>query len=156
MRILVGFSIEEYPNVGTFSSLGDCTYIRYDRDYLMKNIGDYDVFVPHLFEEVDSEIIERGRELKVLATPSTGRDHIDMDALSQHGIHFISLNDDRSFINEITSTAEMNWLLVLACMRNIRELIDRVQIDRSWVNTDIRGYELVNKKLGVVGYGRLG
>ena len=50
----------------------------------------------------------------------------------------------------------MNWLLILSCVRNIRKLIDRVKVEKSWVNTDIRGYELNNKGLGIVGYGRLG
>lgn len=156
MKVLVGFSDQEYPNVGKFDAVGDCTFIRYDRDYLLENIDKYDIFVPHLFEEVDAEVITRATNLKILATPSTGKDHIDTDALAAYGIHFISLNDDRSFINEITSTAEMNWLLILACMRNLRDLLDRVQVDKSWVNTDIRGFELNNKTLGVIGYGRLG
>jgi D-3-phosphoglycerate dehydrogenase len=156
MKVLVGFSQEEYPNVTKFDSVGECTFIRYDREYLLENISRYDIFVPHLFEEVDAEVISRAGNLKILATPSTGRDHIDTDALESAGIHFISLNDVRSFINEITSTAEMNWLLILSCMRNLRHLMDRVQVDKSWVNTDIRGYELNNKVLGVIGYGRLG
>lgn len=156
MRVLVGFSDMEYSNVEKLATLGDCRFIRYDRDYLLRNIHKYDIFVPHLFEEVDAEIITRATNLKVLATPSTGKDHIDTDALKECGIHFISLNDDRSFINEITSTAEMNWLLILACMRNLRDLLDRVQSHKSWVNTDIRGFEMNNKTLGIIGYGRLG
>lgn len=156
MKVLVGFSEEEYPNVKNFNVLGECTFVRYDHKYLLDNIGRYEIFIPHLFEEIDSTVISRATRLKILATPSTGRDHIDHEAVISAGIHFISLNDDRSFINEITGTAEMNWLLVLSCMRNLRDLIDRVQIDKSWVNTDIRGFELNNKILGVIGYGRLG
>lgn len=156
MKVLVGFSDKEYPNVASLTAIGECTFIRYDRNYLLKNIHKYDVFVPHLFEEVDAEVLKRAANLRVLATPSTGKDHIDTNTLSACGIHFISLNDDQSFINEITSTAEMNWLLTLACMRNLRDLLDRVQVDKSWVNTDIRGFEMNNKTLGVIGYGRLG
>ena len=156
MKLLVGFSEEEYPNVKKFNVVGDCTFIRYDRDYLLKNIDKFDMFVPHLFEEVDAEVISKAKNLKILATPSTGRDHIDIESIEKAGIHFISLNDDRSFINEITSTAEMNWLLILSCMPNLRYLMERVQIDKSWINTDIRGFELNNKTLGVIGYGRLG
>ena len=156
MKILVGFSEVEYPNVKKFHALGQCTFIRYDRRYLLENIRNYEILVPHLFEKVNAEVISRGRNLKIVATPSTGSDHIDHEALEASKIHFISLNDDLTFINEITSTAEMNWLLILSCMRNFRGLIDRVQVDKSWVNTDIRGSELANKVLGIIGYGRLG
>jgi len=155
-KILVGFSEKDYPNVLTFSRLGNCTFKKYNRNYLVSNISKFDIFVPHLFEKIDRELIELSKSLKIIATPSTGSDHIDIEYLKKKNIKFISLNDDKEFINLITSTAEMNWLLILACVRNLRLLIDRVQVDKSWLNTDIRGYELNNKKLGIIGYGRLG
>ena len=156
MKLLIGFSEEEYPNVSNFSYLGECTFVRYTREYLIRNIGEYDILIPHLFEKIDSEILSLATNLKIIATPTTGKDHIDLDSLYSLGVDFISLNDDRSFINEITSTAEMNWLLVLSCVRNIRRLISRVTLEKSWINTDIRGYELNGKVLGIIGYGRLG
>jgi D-3-phosphoglycerate dehydrogenase / 2-oxoglutarate reductase len=156
MKVLVGFSEKEYPNVKKFNEIGNCTFVRYDREYLLENIGKYDILIPHLFEKIDLEVMSCANKLKILATPSTGKDHIDLEAVESFNIHFISLNDNRSFINEITSTAEMNWLLILSCMRSLRDLMDRVKIGKSWVNTDIRGYELNNKVLGIIGYGRLG
>ena len=156
MKLLIGFSKEEYPNVKLFENLGICDFLRYDREYLLNYINQYDVLVPHLFEEIDANILAKATNLKILATPSTGKDHINIDALEAAGIQLISLNDDRSFIDEIRSTAEMNWLLILSCMRNLRHLLDRVQIEKSWVNTDIRGFELNSKTLGIIGYGRLG
>ena len=155
-KILVGFSENSYPNVLRFSEIGDCTFLKYDRNYLISNIKNFDIFIPHLFEKIDRELIDLSNSLKILATPSTGSDHIDIEYLEKKKIKFISLNQDRNFINNISSTAEMTWLLILACMRNFRSLIDRVQSDKSWLNTDIRGYETNNKKLGIIGYGRLG
>lgn len=156
MKLLIGFSEKEYPNVKMFENLGDCDFSRYDRDYLLNNIEQYDILVPHLFLEIDNDVIAAAKNLKIVATPSTGKDHIDINALEKEGIHLISLNDDQSFIGEITSTAEMSWLLILSCMRNLRHLIERVQLEKSWSNTDIRGFELNNKTLGIIGYGRLG
>ena len=155
-KVLVGFSEKDYPNVLTFSKIGDCTFKKYNRKYLISNIDKFDILVPHLFEKIDRELIDLSKSLKIIATPSTGSDHIDIEYLKEKNIKFISLNDDKEFINLITSTAEMNWLLILSCVRNLRLLIDRVQVDKSWLNTDIRGYELNNKKLGIIGYGRLG
>ena len=62
----------------------------------------------------------------------------------------ISLNDDRLFLEQISSTAEMAWLLVLGSMRKIRKLNNRIQIDKSWDNSDIRGFELNKKTLGKI------
>lgn len=156
-RVLVGFLPEEYPGVESFEALGECTYLRYDEKYLEEHLPEYDIFVPHLFLPVTREVIQKSApKLKVVATPSTGSDHIDLKALQECGVHFVSLNDDRDFIDEISSTAEMAWLLILSCARKMLKLVSRVQEEKSWVNTDIRGYELFGKTLGIVGYGRLG
>jgi len=47
MKVLVGFSDKEYPNVVKFDEIGDCNFFRYDREYLIKNIENYEIFVPH-------------------------------------------------------------------------------------------------------------
>ena len=155
-NILVGFEEENYPDILNFRDLGDCTFKKYDRDYLISNISKFDIFIPHLFENIDKEIIELSKKMEILATPSTGSDHLDLECLKENNIKFISLNEDIEFINEITSTAEMSWLLILACMRNLKSLFKRIETEKSWINTDIRGYELHKKTLGIIGYGRLG
>lgn len=156
VNILVGFLPEEYPGVEAFERLGNTTFLRYEYDWLLDNIYRFDVIVPHLFGKIDATLLENSKKLKILATPSTGSDHIDVEALKKHQITFISLNDDRDFINEIPSTAELSWLLTLACARKLPKLTDRVIKEKSWVNTDIRGMELAGKTIGIIGYGRLG
>ena len=154
--ILVGFSPSDYPSISAFDKIGDCTCCRYDLDYLRINIHKYTIIIPHLFIDFNSDLLRLATNLQFLATPSTGTDHIDIDYLTHKGIKLLSLNDDRSFINEITSTAEMAFMLILACARKLRKLNYRVQDEASWSNTDIRGLELNGKNLGIIGYGRLG
>ena len=156
INILVGYNEDEYPACRAFEKLGKCTFHRYDRDYLENNIDRFDIIIPHLFIYLNEKYICKAERLKLVATPSTGTDHIEIDALTRKGIALISLNDDRSFIDQITSTAEMTWLLILSCCRKIRLLQERVYRDRSWDNVDIRGYQLFGKTIGVIGYGRLG
>jgi D-3-phosphoglycerate dehydrogenase len=156
MKILVGFSDVVYPSVSVFRRFGHCTFIRYDKEFLEYGIRNYDILVPHLFERIGAETLSRATNLSIIATPTTGLDHIDVDYLKTTNIKLISLNDDRSFINSISSTAELSFLLLLSCVRNMRRLLDRVYVDRNWTNSDIRGNELRGKCLGVVGYGRLG
>lgn len=156
MKLLVGFDVKDYPSVSCFEELGECDFIRYDMDYLYHNIGKYDVIVPHLFLYLGEEILKLAKNLKVLATPSTGKDHLNLETLASKGTIFLSLNDNQNLINQISSTAEHAWLLILACSRNLIQATDRVQIDKSWINTEIRGNELRGKTIGIVGYGRLG
>ena len=154
--VLVGFLPEEYAGVEVLRALGAVTYYRYDRAWLEEHIQEFDIIVPHLFIRIDRPILERARRLKTIATPSTGTDHLDLPAMRDCGIRLVSLNDDRSFIDTISSTAELSWLLVLACARRLTELLARVRDEGSWVNTDIRGAELFGKTIGIIGYGRLG
>lgn len=156
MKILVGFCDIDYPAVRLFEEFGTCTFSRYNKTFLLQNISEYHVLVPHLFEDITADILSVAPNLKVVATPTTGTDHIDLLALRETSVKLISLNDDPEFINNISSTAEMNFLLLLACARKFRSLLDRVLIDESWVNTDIRGHEVQGKTLGIIGYGRLG
>ncbi len=156
MKLLIGFTREEYPEVAIFEQLGDCTFQRYDQAFLEEHIHEYDILVTHLFFPIESSIIEKASRLKILATPSTGSDHVDIPALEKKKIEFITLNEDREFIDSIPSTAEMAWLLIMAVSRKLRFLVDRVQQEKSWVNTYIRGYEVKGKTLGIIGYGRLG
>jgi D-3-phosphoglycerate dehydrogenase len=156
MKLLVGFHPDDYPGVRAFERLGACTFLRYDRAYLEANLDGYDVLVPHLFERIDRSLIDGAPSLKIIATPSTGTNHLDLEALDRAGVWVVTLHDDRAFIDEISSTAEMTWLLILACARKLPQLMHRVDIEESWVNTDIRGMELSGKTVGIVGYGRLG
>lgn len=156
MNILVGFLPEEYAGVEVFRTLGTVTYHRYDHTWLGEHIKEFDVIVPHLFIRIDRPLLDRAQRLKTIATPSTGTDHLDLTTIQDRGVRLVSLNDDRDFIDTISSTAELAWLLVLSCARRLPELLARVNRQKSWVNTDIRGAELADKTIGIVGYGRLG
>ena len=60
--------------------------------------------------------------------------------------HSISAYNNAGFISEISSTAELAWLLILAANRKIISLNRRVISENSWKNNDIRGNQLEKKK----------
>lgn len=156
MRILVGWELKDYPDAAAFRKLGTCEFKKYDKEFLRKNLKRYDVLVPHLGLYVDDSLLNGASRLRVLATPTTGRDHFDLAACGRRGLQVVSLNDDRPFLETITSTAELAWLLILACARKLPRAQRRVNREKSWRNTDIRGRQLSGLTLGIAGYGRLG
>ncbi|MFM2330538.1 MAG: hypothetical protein RLZZ26_45 [Candidatus Parcubacteria bacterium] len=97
----------------------------------------------------DAEM-QRFPALKLIATRSTGFDHIDLAAAQARGITVVSV----PFYGENT-VAEFAFALLLALSRRVIDADERV---RSGVFSpkDLRGFDLAGKTLGVVGCGHIG
>jgi D-3-phosphoglycerate dehydrogenase len=155
-KALIGFDINEYPEIEIFQKYFECDFCEYNEDYFIKNISKYTILVPHLYLDLSSQLIGQAKNLKYLFTPSTGTNHIDLQAVKENDINFYCLSDNADFISEISSTAELAWLLILSANRRIIPLNRRVISENSWKNNDIRGNQLKNKTIGIIGFGRLG
>ena len=155
-KALIGFDINEYPEIEIFQKYVECDFCEYNEDYFIKNISKYTILVPHLYLDLSSKLIGQANNLKYLFTPSTGTNHIDLQSVKENDINFYCLSDNADFISEISSTAELAWLLILSANRKIIPLNRRVISENSWKNNDIRGNQLKNKTIGIIGFGRLG
>src|SRR6185295_17876891 len=93
--------------------------------------------------------------LKVIVTAATGVDHIDTDYATARGIEVLSLRGESEFLESVSASAEHTWALLLALVRRIPQAFASVQ--RGEWNRDLfRGHELKDKRLGIVGLGRVG
>lgn len=84
--------------------------------------------------------------IKYIVCPCTNIDHI----INPYDAKIISLKDQTEFLNTITSTAEHTFNLILSLLRPGRTL--------DWVfeRPENPGVRLSGKKLGIIGYGRIG
>jgi D-lactate dehydrogenase len=89
--------------------------------------------------------------LKLIATRSTGFDHIDLAAAKGRGIVVANV----PFYGENT-VAEFAFALILALSRRIIEADTRVKETGTFSTKDLRGFDLAGKTLGVVGCGHIG
>ena len=122
---------------------------------LASRIGEFDAYFATLHIRADRPVLERGRRLRVIATPSTGTDHIDLEAAAERGIAVLSLKDDTEFLDRVTATAELAWGLLLATVRRLPWAFESARRG-DWARDRYRGRQLSGKTLGVLGYGRLG
>jgi D-3-phosphoglycerate dehydrogenase len=106
---------------------------------------------------VTTEILDLFPALSVIATPSTGRNHIDEAACSRKGVTVFSLQDDRATLDSITASAEFTFLLLLNALRRLDFAVGEVTEDRWRSREDmLRGRELAGMQVGIVGLGRNG
>ncbi|MGH2693401.1 MAG: NAD(P)-dependent oxidoreductase [bacterium] len=122
---------------------------RYDVHAWITNPGQHFV--------VTTAILDRFPNLRVLATPSTGNNHVDQTACRNRGIAFISLLDDRSSLEQISASSEFTFLHILNGLRRFDLGIQELR-GGSWRLNEpvLRGRELQGKRVGLVGFGRIG
>jgi D-3-phosphoglycerate dehydrogenase / 2-oxoglutarate reductase len=126
-----------------------------DRRFLLDHGGDFDAWLIAFRTVIDRELLAGARRLKVIATPTTGTDHIDVAEARVKGISVVSLAGETEFLERISATAEHTWGLLLALIRHLPAAHASVIAGR-WERDPFKGNELSGKTLGIVGYGRLG
>ena len=68
---------------------------------------------PGIDKFLDEEYFKQFKNLKVVGTPSTGVNHMDIDYLSKNNIKYYCLLDDREGLESITASAEFTWLHIM-------------------------------------------
>ncbi|HOK54028.1 MAG TPA: hydroxyacid dehydrogenase [Armatimonadota bacterium] len=103
-----------------------------------------------IYSEVTRDVIDALPNLRLVTTRSTGYDHIDIEACNERGI--LVCNVPRYGENTV---AEHAFGLILALSRKIYHAVLRTS--RMDFSTDgLRGFDLKDKTLGVIGAGAIG
>ena len=129
--------------------------IALDAKKLAQVLPFYDAYFSTLKIKLSKKLLENCPDLKVIATPSTGTDHLPMSYIRKRGIKVISLRQHPEVIKKITSTAELTWALLLTLVRRIPASFVSVKAGE-WRRGDFTGHQISGKTLGIIGYGRLG
>ncbi len=106
------------------------------------------VFIESRISEAE---FSRFPALKLIATRSTGFDHIDLAAAKTRDIAIVNV----PFYGENT-VAEFAFALLLALSRRIIDADERVRETGVFSPTGLRGFDLSGKTIGIVGTGHIG
>ncbi len=113
-----------------------------------------DVLVPTVTDRIGRPVIEAaGDRLKLIASFSTGVDHIDLTAANERNI---MVTNTPGVLTE--DTADMTMALILATPRRLTEG-ERVLRGGGWPGwspTWMLGHRISGKRLGIIGMGRIG
>lgn len=113
------------------------------------------VLVVRLKHRLDKSFLERCLNLKFIITPTTGLNHIDLEAAENKGITVLSLKGETEFLSQIPSTAEHTWTLFLSLYRRLVPAVNHT-LKFGWNRDLFKGYNVRGKTLGILGLGRVG
>ena len=135
--------------------VADVIYFPAMQETLLDNIIDFDAYYASAFVEMNKDVLDNAKNLKVIATPGTGTDHIDITEARRNGIDVLDIAEERELLKGFTATAELAWALLLSCIRKLPAAFDCAK-QGYWARERFTGYQLYGKKLGLLGLGRLG
>lgn len=150
-KVLVTEAIAD-SGVETLESGGIDVDVRLDLDHdgVVAAIGGYEGLIIRSATQVDREVVEAGSRLRVVGRAGIGLDNVDVDAATRRGV--LVVNAPQS---NIISAAEHTIALMLAVARRIPQAHASLVAGR-WERNRFVGAELYDKRLGIVGLGRIG
>lgn len=142
----------------------------WEKDYIGDKFAPHEVHFYKSFEETPEEVLSTTEilsvfvshqckaeemaklpNLKLIATRSTGFDYVDIPLARSKGIEV-------SYVPSYgeNTVAEFAFALLLSLSRKIPEAHEQVTETGSFLQADLRGFDLKGKTVGVVGTGRIG
>jgi len=123
------------------------------KEEMIEAIKDADALIPVIPDQIDKDIIEAGKNLKIIAAYSVGYDHIDIATAKAKGIAVSNTPGDLT-----ESVAEHTIALMLAVSRQVvnADKFVREGKYKYWDPMIFLGPKLKGKTFGIVGFGRIG
>ncbi|MBA2713072.1 MAG: D-glycerate dehydrogenase [Rubrobacteraceae bacterium] len=125
-----------------------------ERDELLEAVGDASGVLSTATESVDGEVMDAaGESLKVVANMAVGYDNVDVAAATERGV---VVTNTPGVLDE--TTADVAFMLLLAAARRLGEgeRLLRAGEWEWWGPKQLMGRDVWGKKLGIIGFGRIG
>jgi D-lactate dehydrogenase len=113
-------------------------------------ISSVEVLSVFIYSKVNKDVIDLLPNLKLIATRSTGFNHIDVDYAKSKGITVCNVPN-----YGMETVAEYTLMLILALLRKLKPTLERT-CKGIFSRAGLRGCDLEGKTLGVIGTGRIG
>ncbi len=115
-----------------------------------ENILKSTIISTFIYSQMTAEVLSKFPNLKVIATRSTGYDHIDLNYCKEKNITVVNVPTYGAH-----TVAEHTFALILALSRKIVRTVNRAKRGDFDLH-DLTGFDLAGKTIGVVGAGKIG
>jgi D-3-phosphoglycerate dehydrogenase len=120
------------------------------KEQLLEKIKDYDALIIRSETQVTKEIIEAGKNLKIIGRAGVGIDNVNVPAATEKGIIVANAPEGNTI-----AACEHTISMMLSLSRNIPQANSSLKSGK-WERSKFMGVEVLGKTLGVVGMGRIG
>jgi glyoxylate reductase len=123
------------------------------REELLARVRDKQALICLLTDRIDQELIDAGKELRIVANIAVGYNNIDLAVCKVRGIVVTNTPDVLT-----NACADFAWGLIIAVTRRLGEAERQLRRGAwaGWALDHMLGMELRGKRLGLVGVGRIG
>lgn len=152
MRIAI-FEIEPWEHAA-FEGLEQDHEIRYHQIPLDKatvsEVADAEIISVFIYSRLDRDLLKRFERLRLIATRSTGVDHIDIEHCEERGIGVANVPTYGGHV-----VAEHTFALLLAISHQLVAAVDRTRRG-DFSLKGLSGFDLHGRTIGIVGTGDIG
>ncbi|NES44612.1 phosphoglycerate dehydrogenase [Moorena sp. SIO2C4] len=149
-KVLVSDSIDQ-AGIDILSQVAEVNFNpNVSPEELLTIIPDYDALMIRSGTRVTQEVIEAGKQLKIIGRAGVGVDNVDIPAATRHGIVVVNSPEGNTI-----AAAEHALAMMLALSRHISDANQSVKSNK-WQRKLFIGTEVYKKNLGVVGLGKIG
>ena len=118
---------------------------------VIDQIRDVEIITSHTGSQISRQVIEQLPNLRLIATRTTGFDHIDLQAAKERNITVCNVPSYGE-----NTVAEYALALLLTLARKIDTAIERVRVSGSFETEGLQGIDMMGKTIGVIGTGHIG
>lgn len=123
------------------------------QDVLLKEANKASGVLCLITEQIDQQFLEENSHLDIIANMAVGYDNIDVMTAKKNNIIVTNTPD---VLTE--TTADLTFSLLMATARRLIEASNYIKEDKwiDWAPFMLAGNDIFNKKIGIVGMGRIG
>ena len=151
MKILICDKLDK-QTLEELQKIGNCIDVSKEKnkkEKIIENIVDAEIVLVRSDTQINKELIDISKNLKIIGRSGVGTDNIDLIEASARNIHVTNTPEAN-----VISAAELTVGLIIAAARNVTVANNSVK-KNEWERSQFIGIELHKKQLGLIGFGKV-
>jgi len=122
-----------------------------DKDRLLQIVSDATLVITRSSTPVDIKFLDSAKKLKFIIRAGVGVDNVDINECSKRGIVVMNVPTANTI-----AAVELTMAHMLGCARSFPYAHNELKNKKIWKRENWYGIELMDKKLGIIGFGNIG